>query len=128
VEVQGSEGTSRDVIDTYLLYRCAELTLQVGYDRFVILEFVARPLFAITQYVMQSDKGTTKETFSTGRYEATATIRVVRDWRRADAATRLNPEETLKVIRGETGGRGKPPHDVLDAREVIRVFGPRVKQ
>lgn len=36
VSFQGNSSTSRDVVETYMLYRAAELTLQSGYDNFTV--------------------------------------------------------------------------------------------
>lgn len=38
VRFHGNEYTARDVVEGYLLYRSAELTLQKGYDSFVIMD------------------------------------------------------------------------------------------
>ncbi len=37
VSFKGNGHTSKDTVDTYLLYRCAETTVQHGYDYFVIV-------------------------------------------------------------------------------------------
>ena len=34
----GNEDTARTTAETYLLYRCAELTVEAGFDHFVIIE------------------------------------------------------------------------------------------
>jgi len=37
VRFKGNNYTSRDKVELFLLYRCAQLTEQLGYDRFVLL-------------------------------------------------------------------------------------------
>lgn len=37
VRFKGNNYTSRDKVESFLLYRCAELTTQLGYDHFVLL-------------------------------------------------------------------------------------------
>ena len=37
VRFKGNNYTSRDKVELFLLYRCAELTAQLGYDHFVLL-------------------------------------------------------------------------------------------
>ena len=37
VEFHGNGFTSRQTVETYLLYRCAEVTVEAGYDFFVIV-------------------------------------------------------------------------------------------
>lgn len=38
VSFQGNAATPRETVDTYLLYRCAELTEQEGFDYFILAE------------------------------------------------------------------------------------------
>lgn len=38
VGFKGNESTSRETVENYLLYRAAELTLQNGYDHFIVTE------------------------------------------------------------------------------------------
>lgn len=58
VTFQGGGATSREIVEVYDLYRCAELTIEKGYDYFIVIETndgrsadAAYTYFAITRTI-----------------------------------------------------------------------------
>ncbi|MGF1525231.1 MAG: hypothetical protein ACFCBW_00300 [Candidatus Competibacterales bacterium] len=123
VTFSGNAATPRETVENYLLYRCAELTLERGYDHFLLAEqnvaantryyrtFTGYPGFGYYRYGLYGypygvgfGGVASSEVYPVNRFEASATI----------------------VL-----GRGQPRQDgpeVLDAREVIRFLGPVVER
>lgn len=115
VEFAGNADTARETVETYLLYRCAEIIRFGGHDKFVMLEKdVERDVsyygtgfgagFGIGGRHSQSGiwYGGPADYQSAVRYRAVATIRVHTD--------------------------GPPPANapVYDADEIIRQLGPKI--
>lgn len=124
VSFAGNSLTDRQTVESYLLYRAAELTLNSGYDYFVVIQqdteksttyrstiydYPFRHHFYLSWYGYPYDPfygGTlaTRETRPVERYRAVAEI---------------------VMYRGE-----KPEEDpaAFDAREVVKHLGPTVKR
>ncbi len=88
VRFKGNNYTSRDKVELFLLYRCAELTEQLGYDHFVLLSedtLDISDLFAQAGVVPRN-------------YYATALIRVLRD---PDHPTAYNAKEVMRRIQAQ---------------------------
>lgn len=128
VEFDGNEVTPRDTVITYLLYRCAELSVEDGYDYFVITEFVSRPTFRFIIEAAHGDRLAEKDSLSHIEWGATAIIRGFKGERPAADRARFDPKELLVVLRGEKGGLGDPPYDAFDPKELMRQFGSQVKR
>ncbi len=98
------DATTYDAIKGLFVYRCAEITLQNGYDYFIVIE----------------KKDITTEDFgvmaSAGRRRYDASLRSVN----APGATVL-----IKLKHGK-----KPEEDMkaFDAREILTHVGPKIKQ
>lgn len=92
VSFEGNGYTSRDVVEKYLLLRCAEVTIQSGHDYFIII----------------NDGSTSNSIFHTVRGGASSTTFPIR-FHNADAM--------IKVFRGE-----KPENHPLafNAAEIIQ--------
>lgn len=123
---KGNGYTSRDRVETYLMYRCAELTAQAGFDYFVILD---------------GSTDTRHNTVTTpGSYTSTttgsATVYGNTAYGSATTTGTFNPGQTLhitkyggtaliKVFKGD-----KPPDDLraFVAKEVIQYLGPNIKK
>lgn len=115
VEFAGNADTARETVETYLLYRCAEIMRFGGYDKFVILEKdVERDVdyygtgfgagFGFGGHHSHSGiwYGGPADYQSVARYRAVATIRV------------------------HTGGPPPSNAPVYDANEMIRQLGPKI--
>jgi len=130
VEFRGNGNTSRQTVETYLLYRCAEVTIGAGYDFFVIV-------------VGGVD---TKETLSTtttqGSYSSSTSGIATRSGSNviiantATTGTYTPPETHTSTItrhRGSVrikGFKGEKPADnpnAYDARETMKYIGPSIK-
>jgi hypothetical protein len=126
VGFRGNGYTPRETVENYLLYRCAELAVERGFDHFVILG---------------SDTETKTGSFTTpGTYRSTTTGYATSSGNFAygSAYTRgtYTPGQTFTVTRyGGTAMikafKGPKPADAVsafDAREVLRYLGPRVRR
>lgn len=108
VGFRGNGYTPRETVEDYLLYRCAELTVERGFDHFVILgsdteaktgSFTTGSATAYGNWAYG-----TGQTFQFTKYGATAMIKTFKGPKPADVAT------------------------AFDAREVLRYLGPRVRR
>ncbi len=115
VEFRGNGYTSRETVELYLHYRCAELTVQSGYDWFVLLsggsDARAGSYTAPGHY--------TGQTSATGGSTGTYTPGTSYTW------TKYGATAMMRVFKG------KKPNDAFvaafDAHEVLRYLGPRVR-
>jgi len=118
VEFRGNGATARQTVNIYLLYRCAELTAEAGYDYFVLVGAVSDDQQAVyTTSGHYSATTTTTGNFATttGTYTPGSTIFV----------TRPGSAVLLKAFRGQKPA-GNP--DAFIANEVLQYLGPTVKR
>jgi hypothetical protein len=85
VRFKGNNYTSRDKVEQFLLYRCAQLTTQLGHDYFVM---VAEDTLDISDLFAQAG-------FFTHNYYATAQIRVLAG---DDHPAAYNAKEVMRRI------------------------------
>lgn len=104
VRFKGNNYTSREKVEQFLLYRCAQLTTQLGYDYFV---FVAQDTIDISDLFAQAG-------LFPRNYHATAHIRVIAD---ADHPAAYNAKEVMRRIEeqypGELGTSGNPDYQLF---------------
>lgn len=127
VEFVGDAFSSRDLVETYLLYRAAELTIERGYDWFVLSapaadldgEIVvsgARPDAARANWRPQWRRR--------GRFGWT-------DWdpagpRTPDALTPAEQRARYAASADIAMGRGAAPEGAIAAHDTLRALGPSV--
>jgi hypothetical protein len=122
VSFRGNSYTSRDAVDRYAFYRCAELTLQAGYDYFVVVGGNTDPRKAFHTADGSPTFPTPAVPAATGNAAAAITFGTY-------VPEGVNPvgnnEATLliKVVRGP-----RPPEQGVDARQVLKRLGPGVKR
>lgn len=109
VEFRGNGYTSRQTVEKYLLLRCAEVTVEAGYDFFIT---VGGGVEANTTATQGHFSGSTYGDQTTGRYTPGEAIR------KHVGAVRI------KVFKGE-----KPTDNpnAYDAREIMKYLGPSIK-
>lgn len=128
VTFSGNSLTDRETVETFLLYRAAELTLQEGYDWFVT---ASRETDADTRYVATPDPLSPRFSpywdpwwrFYRGGYWSPLD-RWGRDY---DVRESTRYEAMAEIVMG----RGTKPADdpaAFDAREVVANLGPRVRR
>jgi hypothetical protein len=88
VRFKGNNYTSRDKVEQFLLYRCAQLTTQLGYEHFVV---VAQDTLDISDLFAQAG-------LFPRNYYATAHIRVLAD---ADHQAAYNAKEVMRRIEAQ---------------------------
>src|SRR6266851_614035 len=118
VSFKGNGHTSKERVQLYLLYRCAEVTRQYGYDYFVITRGDTE---ARTSYLSNYSATTTASAFGTGNaafasaqtYGSGATIPV----------HKYGTDAFIKMFKGP-----KPSNDLnaYDARETLQYLGPQL--
>lgn len=87
VRFKGNNYTSRQKVEDYLLYRCAELTDQLGYDHFVV---VSQDTLDVSDLLAQAAE--------VRNYHATALIRV---FNHPDHPAALNAKQTMRMIAAQ---------------------------
>ena len=129
VEFKGNGYTPRQTVETFLLYRCAELTTEAGYDYFVLLgtdteakqfsyttpgTYQATTVGSATAFGnMASGSATTTGTYTPGltipisKYGATATIKLFKGNKPADNPAAFNANEVLHYL-GPAVGQSPP--------------------
>jgi hypothetical protein len=132
VSFQGNSMTSRDTVETYLLYRAAQLTVQRGFDWFITAErnterrsntYIDRPF----------GPGPFGYWGPTWRYRSRAF-----GWRGWDPlwgdpfwdrSVDVRTVDRYEAIAEITTGRGPKPNDprAFDARAVLATLGPQIQ-
>jgi hypothetical protein len=86
VRFKGNNYTSRDKVEQFLLYRCAELTDQLGYDHFIL----------VSSDTLDISDPFAKAGLFPRNYYATALIKV---FRQPDNPAAYNAKETMRRIQ-----------------------------
>ncbi len=120
VSFAGNSVTSRDTVESYLLYRAAELTLEQGGDHFVVVE---RSLDAQTTYVADYDPLTPyyhpfhdRHPFSYGPPYAVSMVEKIERY-----------TASAEVVIGD-GPKPEGEPRAYDASDVIESLGPTVRK
>lgn len=126
VSFRGNAYTSRDRVETYLLYRCAELTTEAGYDYFVI---VGSGTDARQGVVTTPGTYTSTTTGSATAYGSTAygsaTTTGTYTPGQSFVVTKYGGTAVIKVFKGE-----KPADNAnaFVAKEVLQYLGPNIER
>jgi hypothetical protein len=88
VRFKGNNYTSRDKVEAFLLYRCAELTDQLGYDHFVL----------VSEDTLDISDPFAKAGVVPRNYYATALIKVVHQ---PDHPAAYNAKEVMRRIQAQ---------------------------
>ena len=88
VRFKGNNYTSRDKVEKFLLYRCAELTDQLGYDHFVVL----------SEDTLDISDPFAKAGLFPHNYYATALIQVFHD---PDHAAAYDAKEVMRRLQAQ---------------------------
>jgi hypothetical protein len=91
VTFSGNAETTHDIVQTYLLYRCAEITVQSGYDYFVV-----------SDRNIQEKKA--KLTLMPMGYTAVATIKVFKGEKPSDNPNAYNAKELMQRLEPQIKG------------------------
>ena len=126
VSFRGNAYTSRDRVETYLMYRCAELTAETGHDYFVIVGGSTDSRHGL---ITTPGTHTSTTTASAMAFGNTA-------YGSATTTGTYTPGQTF-IIMKHTGTaiiklfKGEKPSDnpsAFVAREVLQYFGPNMKK
>lgn len=118
VTFRGNSSTDKGVVETYMLLRAAELTLQNGYDTFTVSHRETDKDVALRSYGgyygFYGGYPYYPYPYGWGPYWGGA-------WGGADYRTRTSYESSIEIIMGR-GSRGADP-ETFDAREVSQNLG-----
>ena len=119
VSFSGNTLTSRETTENYMLYRAAEITLQRGYDHFVIVD-------------SEIERSTTFVSTTTGFGD----VRGFHSFRRAHpfgfdgiATTTSRPRDRYEAFANivmRSGDKPSDDPDAYDARDVLAVLAPTI--
>ena len=130
VEFTGGAGDTRDIVETYVLYRAAELTMSSGYDWFIPS---ALEVDTETEVVVQAQR--TQESpvwrpqWRRNRYSRWT------DWMPAGAipleaparsSSQVTTRERFAAREEITMGRGPAPSGAFEARRVLSDLAPAI--
>ena len=126
VSYKGNASASRPTVETYLLRRCAEVTLAAGYDYFVIVSTNSSE-----QVVPFTIPGS-----STSQSTGSAQVYGNSIYGSSTTTTSYTPPQVLafslpQVSTTIKGFHGEKPNDsavAYDAREVMKYVGPQAKR
>jgi hypothetical protein len=116
VTFRGNSDTSREIVEKYLFRRCAELTVQSGYDYFVTVNRDTQSSNQSTintpaPIFLRSNRSNTVSgifgptvSFSSGRYTAEATIKIYKGEKPLDNVNAFDAREVLRFLNSESGG------------------------
>lgn len=121
ITFKGNAYTSADRVQMYLHFRCAELTLETGYNSFVVVEKENQDR---TGQFKTQGQSTTTTTGTASVYGNTA-------YGSSQSHTTHTPGQTFNYKKAGRAAtirmyRGAKPEGAFDAREVVRLLGPRV--
>lgn len=115
VEFAGNADTPRETVETYLLYRCAEIMRFGGYDKFVILEKDVERNVDYYGTGFGAGFGVWGPHSHSGIwYGGPADYQSIASYR------------AVATIRVHTGGPTPGNRPVFDANEMIRQLGPKI--
>jgi hypothetical protein len=121
VSYKGNAATTRERVAMYLHYRCAELTIASGQEFFTVVATESQDLTEQWTTPGYATSTTTGVPYG-GRYPYGGT---------RDRTTTYTPPQTMTAVRPGLSatirmGSGAKPEGAFDAREVVRLLGPRI--
>lgn len=140
VEFQGNGSTSQITVKTYLLYRCAEVTTEAGYDYFEVVEGDVRSkdklyTFSTPGNFSSSTTGSATTQGYAVAYGNQATGSAITSDSSSTTGTYIPPETRSDGITKYHGAyrinafNGQKPvgiPNVYDAHEILKYFGPSI--
>lgn len=141
VEFHGNGFTSRQTVETYLLYRCAEVTVEAGYDFFVIVGGGVETNDSTNTtttpgHFASSTSGTATTSGSAMAFGNMATGSATTSGSATTTGTYTAPQTNTYTITTHGGSvrikgfKGEKPTDnpnAYDARELLKYLGPSIK-
>ena len=126
VSFRGNGYTSRDGVETYLMYRCAELTVETGYDYFVIVwgSTDARHGLVTTPGTYTSSTTGSAMAYGNTAYGSSATTGIYTPGQTL-IITKHDGTATIKVFKG-----AKPLDNpnAFVAKEVLQYLSPHIQR
>jgi hypothetical protein len=130
VSFRGNGYTSQETVEHYLLYRCAEVTIEHGYDYFVMadnhtdanLSFITTPsTYTATSNGYTSGFGNSNSTFITGNTTTTGTYY-------PGQIIPMHKYKSTVVIKMFKGKKPENLPNTYNARELIKYMSPNIQK
>ncbi len=125
VAYRGNAYTDRQTVQSYLLYRCAQVTAGDGYDYFVLTSGDTEARHGPISTPSTYSSTTTASAFASGNsaFGNSQTFGVVNPGQTM-SYTKYGANTVIKMFKGR-----KPPEDpqAYDAHEVIQYMGPNIE-
>ena len=123
VSFRGNGYTSRDTVENYLLYRCAETTVQHGYDYFMIVDSSADVKHG--SYTTPGSYRATTNTFATGYGYGTSTTSGTYSPGQTITYRKHSATAIIKMFEGE-----KPQNltNAYNARELMGYLSSHIRR
>jgi len=123
VEFYGNGNTSRDTVLAYWMYRCAELTVEKGYDYFILLEGEAPAISAVEIEYRQALREETQQDVPIVRVKGGG-FTYIPIYSPGVARTTWTARGTIQMFKGSPG----PDERAMVAKTLIDKLGPAVRQ
>lgn len=120
ISVDNNAYTNQQTTSMHALYRAAELTVENGFDYFVIVSSVSNP----TSMAMTMPSTSTSQT-SINTYGSTGTATTTTHYAPTTVVPLVFPNSTL-VIKSFKGAKPADQANAYDAREVMKYLGPQI--
>lgn len=121
----GNDRTPRETVENYLLYRCAEVMLFGGYDRFIVLEKVVEPDVQYYTYGYAPryiGPGIPPSRYSYHRYRYHYAYPYGAPYR-IGSTVRYKASAVIQPWEGDAPPEGSL---VIDAKALVRQLGPTI--
>jgi len=93
VTFKGNGHTSRERVDTFLLYRCAEITVQRGYDYFITV--------SADTTTRSHTTGSSGDTHTFHKHEGVAIVRMFKGDKPADYPAAFDAKELMHFLQNQ---------------------------
>jgi hypothetical protein len=122
VTFAGNEATAPQVVERYALFRAAELTVEHGYDYFIVIDRALNAQTVTHTGMPKTSSSTDSWTdWTTGARGTTTTSVTTQD---IHTGTEHSAMKTIRMFKG-----AKPADDlqVYDAKSMVEMMGPSIK-
>jgi hypothetical protein len=124
VEFYGNGFTARDTVLVYWMYRCAELTVQKGYDYFILIEGGSATVSALEIPYRQALDEDSEQGFTTVRVKGGGFTYVPIYTPGAAARPAWSARGTIQMFKGSPN----PDEQAFVAKPLMDKLGPAVRQ
>ncbi len=126
VTFMGNDNTADELVNRYALYRSAELTVQHGFDYYVVMN--NNDVAALTSTVNHNNKKETSTQYKVDPYTGKPVPVTVTNSNSTSTVTTTASHTVTKTIRMFAGARPADNPDAYDARSMLAAMGPTIQR